>query len=46
MNTKKGGAGGKQQGTFKAIQSEKAKVKLSQVSREAKMTMKFLAVEL
>ncbi len=46
MNTKKGGAGNKQQGSFKTIQTEKAKVKLSQVSRESKMTMKFLAVEL
>ena len=46
MNTKKGGAGGKQQGAFKTIQSEKAKVKLSQVSRDAKIKMKFLAIEL
>ena len=43
MNTKK--KVGKQ-GTQKVIQTEKAIVKLNQVTREAKMTMKFLAIEL
>ena len=46
MNTKKGGAGVKKQGAIKTIQSEKAIFNLSQVSREAKITMKFLAVDL
>jgi hypothetical protein len=44
MNTKK--VVGKPGTAQKAIQTEKAIVKLSQVNREAKMTMKFLAIEL
>ena len=44
MNTKK--VVGKPVAAQKAIQTEKAIVKLSQVNREAKMTMKFLAIEL
>jgi hypothetical protein len=44
MNTKK--VVGKPGATQKTIQTEKAIVKLSQVNREAKMTLKFLAIEL
>jgi hypothetical protein len=44
VNTKK--VGGKAGSPQKEIQIEKARVKLSQVNREAKMTLKFLAVEL
>jgi hypothetical protein len=44
VNTKK--VGGKAGSAQKQIQIEKARVKLSQVNREAKMTLKFLAVEL
>jgi hypothetical protein len=44
MNVKKGS--GKQQGNIKVIQTKKAIAKLSQVSREAKTTMKFVGIEL
>ena len=48
VNTKKkiGKQGIGKEGAQKAIQTEKAIVKLNQVTREAKMTMKFLAIEL
>jgi hypothetical protein len=44
VNTKK--VGGKVGSAQKQIQIEMARVKLSQVNREAKITLKFLAEEL